>query len=67
MLVYIFSDSCVRKDIQVTRDVIERFKDSYDYQILLMSNVDSSINVMERFTIAEKLLEQIKNDTANSN
>lgn len=67
MLVYIFSDSCVRKDIQVTRDVIERFKDSYDYQILLMSNVDSSINVMERFTTAEKLLEQIKNDTANSN
>ena len=65
MLAYIFSDDCVTNNSQITRDVINKFKDTYDYQKMLMSNVDSSTNVTERFSTAKKLLEQIKHDTAN--
>ena len=66
MLVYVFSDDCVAKNTQITRKAIKKFKDSYDYQKMLMSNVDSSTNVLERFSTANKLLEQIKDDTANN-
>lgn len=66
MLVYVFSDDCVTKNTQITRKAIKKFKDSYDYQKMLMSNVDSSTNVLERFSTANKLLEQIKDDTANN-
>jgi len=65
MLAYIFSDDCVTNNSQITRDVINKFKDTYDYHKMLMSNVDSSTNVSERFSTAKKLLEQIKHDTAN--
>lgn len=67
MLVYIFSDDCVTKNIKVTRIAITKFKDTYDYQKMLMNNVDSSTNVTERFSAAKKLLEQIRYDTANNN
>ncbi|MCI6862310.1 MAG: DUF262 domain-containing protein [Prevotella sp.] len=66
MLVYVFSDDCVTRNTQITRKAIKKFKDSYDYQKMLMFNVDSSTNVLERFSTANKLLEQIKNDTANN-
>ena len=33
---------------------------------MLMSNVDSSTNVTERFSTAKKLIDQIKHDTANN-
>lgn len=66
MLVYIFSYECVSVNPQITRNSINRFKASYDYQNMLMSNVDSSTNVAERFNAAKKLIEQIKNDTANN-
>ena len=49
MLAYIFSDDCVTNNSQITRDAINKFKDTYDYQKMLMSNVDSSTNVTERF------------------
>ena len=65
MLAYVFSDDCVTNNSQITRDAINKFKDTYDYQKMLMSNVDSSTNVSERFSTAKKLLEQIKHDTAN--
>ena len=65
MLAYIFSDDCVTNNSQITRDAINKFKDTYDYQKMLISNVDSSTNVSERFSTAKKLLEQIKHDTAN--
>lgn len=65
MLAYIFSDDCVTNNTQITRDTINKFKDTYEYQKMLMSNVDSSTNVTERFSTAKKLLEQIKHDTAN--
>ena len=65
MLAYIFSDDCVTNNSKITRDAINKFKDTYDYQKMLMSNVDSSTNVSERFSTAKKLLEQIKHDTAN--
>lgn len=67
MLVFIFSDDCVTTNKLVTRNAINKFKESYDYQKMLMSNVDSSTNVTERFTTALKLIKQIKNDTSNNN
>ena len=66
MLVYIFSNDCVSIDPQITRNAIDKFKDTYDYQKMLMSNVDSSTNVTERFSTAKKLIDQIKHDTANN-
>lgn len=63
MLVFIFSDECVTANKLVTRNAINKFKETYDYQKMLMSNVDSSTNVTERFTTALKLIKQIKNDT----
>lgn len=65
MLVYIFSDDCVSINPYITQTAINKFKETYDYQKLLMNNVDSSTNVSERFNTAKKLIEQIKNDTAN--
>ncbi|MBO5171481.1 MAG: DUF262 domain-containing protein [Bacteroidaceae bacterium] len=67
MLVFIFSDDCVTTNKLVTRNAINKFKESYDYQKMLMSNVDSSTNVTERFTTALKLIKQIKDDTSNNN
>lgn len=67
MLVFIFTDDCVTVNKLVTRNAINRFKESYDYQQMLMSNVDSSTNVTERFTTALKLIKQIKDDTSNNN
>lgn len=67
MLVFIFSDDCVTTNKFVTRNAINKFKESYDYQKMLMSNVDSSTNVTERFTTALKLIKQIKDDTSNNN
>ena len=67
MLVFIFSDDCVTTSKFVTRNAINKFKESYDYQKMLMSNVDSSTNVTERFTTALKLIKQIKDDTSNNN
>lgn len=67
MLVFIFSDDCVTTNKFVTRNAINKFKKSYDYQKMLMSNVDSSTNVTERFTTALKLIKQIKDDTSNNN
>lgn len=67
MLVFIFSDDCVTTNKFVTRNSINKFKKSYDYQKMLMSNVDSSTNVTERFTTALKLIKQIKDDTSNNN
>lgn len=66
MLAYIFSDDCVTNNTQITRDAINKFKDTSEYQKMLMSNVDSSTNVTERFSTAKKILEQIKHDTANN-
>lgn len=67
MLAFIFSDDCVTTNKLVTRNAINKFKESYDYQKMLMSNVDSSTNVTERFTTALKLIKQIKDDTSNNN
>ena len=67
MLVFIFSEDCVTTNKFVTRNAINKFKESYDYQKMLMSNVDSSTNVTERFTTALKLIKQIKDDTSNNN
>lgn len=67
MLVFIFSDDCVTTNKFVTRNAINKFKESYDYQKMLISNVDSSTNVTERFTTALKLIKQIKDDTSNNN
>lgn len=66
MLVYIFSDDCVSLNPQITRNTIDKFKGTYDCQKMLMSNVDSSTNVTERFSTAKKLIDQIKHDTANN-
>ena len=60
MLVYVFSDECVSIDSQVTRKAIAKFKNTFDYQKMLMSNVDSSTNVVGRFEAALNLIEQIK-------
>ena len=60
MLVYVFSDECVSIDSQVTRKAIAKFKNTFDYQKMLMSNVDSSTNVVGRFEAARNLIEQIK-------
>ena len=60
MLVYVFSDECVSIDSQVTRMAIAKFKNTFDYQKMLMSNVDSSTNVVGRFEAARNLIEQIK-------
>jgi len=67
MLVFIFSDDCVTTNKFVTRNAMNKFKESYDYQKMLISNVDSSTNVTERFTTALKLIKQIKDDTSNNN
>lgn len=67
MLVYIFSDSSVTKNTLITRNAINKFKESYDRKIMMMSNVDSSTNVTERFTNAKEIIKQIIHDTSNNN
>lgn len=62
VLMYVFSDNQFTDKKEYTRKAVENFKKTFDHQQMFAGNVDSTINLNERYNLAEKLIKQIKND-----
>lgn len=62
VLMYVFSDNQFTDHKEYTRKAVEKFKRTFDHQQMFAGNVDSTINLNERYNLAEKLIKQIKND-----
>ena len=62
ILMYIFSDNQLIDNVEYTRVVVRDFKKEFDHKQMFSGNVDSTVNLNERYNLAEKLIKQIKND-----
>lgn len=62
VLMYVFSDNQFTDKKEYTRNAVEKFKRTFDHQQMFAGNVDSTINLNERYNLAEELIKQIKND-----
>ena len=62
VLMYIFSDNQLMGNIEYTRAKVENFKKTFDHQQMFSGNVDSTVNLNERYELAEKLVKQISYD-----
>ncbi len=65
IMVYIFSFDCVNNNPTLTKSEVNHFKEKFDHQQMFSGNVDSSVNLTERFNIARELIKKIQNDTKN--
>ncbi len=61
VLMYVFSDNVLMIDVNYTKEKVENFKRTFDHQQMFSGNVDSTINLNERYDLAEKLIKQISN------
>lgn len=59
VLMYVFSDNVLMIDVNYTKEKVENFKRTFDHQQMFSGNVDSTINLNERYDLAEKLIKQI--------
>lgn len=59
VLMYVFSDNVLMIDVNYTKEKVENFKRTFDNQQMFSGNVDSTINLNERYDLAEKLIKQI--------
>jgi hypothetical protein len=66
VMVYIFSYDCVNNNPTLTKSEVNHFKEKCDHQQMFSGNVDSSLNLSERFSIARELIKKIENDTENN-
>lgn len=66
VMVYIFSYDCVNNNPALTKSEMNHFKKIYDHTQMFSGNVDSSLNLSERFRIAHELIKKIENDTENN-
>lgn len=62
VLMYIFSDNQLMGNIEYTKAKVENFKKTFDHQQMFSGNVDSTVNLNERYELAEKLVKQISYD-----
>ena len=65
IMMYIFADNQILHNIPLTKKEVEKFKERFDHQQIFTGNVDSALNLDERFKLAEELIKQIKNDKEN--
>lgn len=49
------------QDVSYTKQEVENFKRKVDHKQMFSGNVDSTINVNERYDMAEKLINQLSN------
>ena len=61
VLMFVFSDNRLMQNVSYTKQEVEKFKRKVDHQQMFSGNVDSTINVNERYDMAEKLINQISN------
>lgn len=59
VLMFVFSDENLMEDVDYTKKGVENFKRKFDHQQMFSGNVDSTINLNERYDLAEKLIKQI--------
>lgn len=62
IMVYIFADDRVTVDKKHTQLCVEEFKTRFDHQQMFMGNVDSTVNLNERYRLASDLIKTIAND-----
>ena len=66
IMIYIFSENSVLIDKEFTRVKVNEFKDRFDHKQMFSGNVDSTINLNERYRLAEELIKEISDDTQNT-
>lgn len=59
VLMYVFSNDNLTEDVDFTKQEVEKFKRTFDHQQMFSGNVDSTINLNERYELAENLIKQI--------
>lgn len=62
IMMYIFSDNQLMYNVEYTKSEVEKFKRKFDHQQMFSGNVDSTINLNERYKLADELIKQISND-----
>ncbi len=59
VLMYVFSDSRLMENVDYTRIKVKCFKKAFDHQQMFTGNVDSAINLLERYELAKELIKEI--------
>lgn len=67
IMMYIFADNRMLHNIQLTKEKVEKFKEKFDHQQMFTGNVDSTLNLNQRYKLAEELINQIKDDRESIN
>ena len=62
VLMYVFSDNILMENVDYTKREVEAFKRKFDHQQMFSGNVDSTINLNERYDLSEKLIKKISDD-----
>lgn len=65
VMMYIFADECVFNRPEHTKEKVNDFKEKFDHKQMFAGNTDSTINLNERYKLAEELIKQIEYDTAH--
>lgn len=65
VMMYIFADKCVLNRPEYTKEKVDNFKDKFDHKQMFAGNTDSTLNLNERYKLAEELIKQIEYDTTH--
>lgn len=67
VLMYVFSDNKLMENVDYTKKEVENFKRKFDHQQMFSGNVDSTINLNDRYDLAEELIKQISDAIKTNN
>lgn len=65
VMMYIFADKCVFNWPEHTKEKVNDFKEKFDHKQMFAGNTDSTLNLNERYKLAEELIKQIEYDTTH--
>lgn len=67
VMMYIFANECVSRIPEYTKKKVNDFKEKFDHKQMFSGNTDSTLNLNERYKLAEELIKQIEYDTEHKN
>ena len=67
VLMYVFSDNKLMENVDYMKKEVENFKREFDHQQMFSGNVDSTINLNDRYDLAEELIKQISDAIKTNN
>lgn len=65
VMMYIFADKSVFNWPEHTKEKVNDFKEKFDHKQMFAGNTDSTLNLNERYKLAEELIKQIEYDTTH--